>query len=87
MTQPLYSSDAFQKLSIPTGAVAITPNDSTDLVSPGILYIGSGGTLTVTVRDGNNVAFTNVPSGTFFPVNVSRVLTTGTTCTSIVALF
>jgi len=86
MSQPNYSKDSFEKLSIPTGAVAITPSDSTDLVSPGTLYLGVTGNLVVTVRDGGDVTFSNVPVG-FFPVNVSRVKSTGTTATSIVALY
>lgn len=87
MPPPTYEQDPFSKLSIPTDCFVVVPNDSTDLRNPAILYIGSGGSLTVIVRNTTvTTSFTNIPNGSFFPVNVSRVLTTGTTCTSIVAL-
>ena len=61
------------------------------------LYIGTGGTLTVTVIGGNGemlnvTTFKNIPDGTFFPVIVSNVWATvdgnpATTCSDIVALY
>ena len=61
------------------------------------LYIGTGGTLVVTVIGGNSqpfntTTFTNIPNGTFFPVIVSNVWNTiegdpATTCADIVALY
>jgi hypothetical protein len=69
-------------------AVAVTPHESNDLASVSrALYIGGAGNLTVTMAGGgSNVTFTAVPAGSFLPIRVSKVLATGTTATSIVAL-
>ena len=73
----------------PSGkAYAVTPNDSTDLttVTRGI-YVGTGGNLRVNMADnGNTVTFPNVQDGTLLPIRVSRVLSTSTTASDIVAL-
>ena len=85
-----------------TRAVNITPIGDVEANIPGqnlnsaALYIGTGGTLLVTVI-GNNpgevTVFNNVPDGTFFPVIVRNVWATFdtdavvTTCGGIVALY
>lgn len=73
------------------GAVAVTPNDSTDLSTPArALYVGIGGDLKVTTIYGQTVEFRNIPSGSVIPVMVSRVFATGQTSTiasAIVALY
>ena len=43
------------------------------------IYIGTGGNLKVTTRDGTAVTFSNVQAGTVLPVRVDFVWTTGTT--------
>lgn len=71
-----------------TEAVAVTPSDSTDLtdVARG-LFIGVGGDISVETADGQSaVVFKNLSDGQFFPVAVSRVNSTSTTATDIVAL-
>lgn len=70
-------------------AAAVTTSDSTVLNPvPRALYIGSGGDVTVTMAaDGTDVTFANVPTGTKLPVRVSKVKATGTTASSIVALY
>lgn len=70
------------------GAVAVTPSDATNITG-GVcraLYVGVGGNITAVMADGQVVLFTAVPNG-IFPIQVSRVNSTGTTATSIVALF
>ena len=52
-----------------------------------VLYVGTGGSLTVTTSGNDVVTFVNIQSGTFFPVNVVKVLSTGTTCSNIIALW
>lgn len=71
-----------------TSAGAITPSDSAAISPPWDgLFVGSGGTtLTVVTVDGQTVAFTNVPNGTFLPVKVTAVMATGTDATDIVGL-
>jgi hypothetical protein len=68
-------------------AVAVTPSDAADLAyTTRMLYIGGAGNLTVKMADGVNCTFTAVPAGSTLPLRVTRVLATGTTATSIVAV-
>jgi len=73
---------------VATGAQAVTPNDSADLPTPArALYVGSTGNVAlIPNRGGTAVTFTNIPSGSILPVQAYRVLATGTTATSILAL-
>ncbi len=70
-----------------TYALAVTPNDSTDLtvVTRG-LWVGGAGTVVATMRGGGDVTFSGVPAGTILPISVSRVKTSST-ATLIVALW
>jgi hypothetical protein len=52
-----------------------------------VLYVGMGGTMTVVTSGGDTVAFADVPTGTFVPVNVVQVLSNGTDAGKIVALW
>lgn len=52
-----------------------------------VLYVGLGGTMTVVTSGGDTVAFADVPTGTFVPVNVVQVLSNGTDAGKIVALW
>lgn len=71
-----------------TGAVAVTPNDSNDLqVMTRGLYIGVGGSLVVMMGNGATVTFAGLVAGTLLPARVVRVLATGTTASSIVAVW
>lgn len=68
-------------------ASAIVPADGTNLSSPtrGI-YVGVTGNLTVRMfRGQNTITFLNVPVG-ILPIQVDRVLATGTTATQLIAL-
>lgn len=70
-------------------AVAVTPNDSTDLtyVSRGI-YCGTAGNLAVIMAgNGATVTFVGLAAGSVLSVRASRVMATNTTITSIVNLF
>lgn len=70
-------------------AVTITPNDSTDLANgpTRALFIGTAGTVVVTMADGNDVTFTGLSAGVIHWLSVKRVKATGTTATNIVALY
>lgn len=70
-------------------AVAVTPNDSTDLTyTTRAVYVGGAGNMVVTMAGGgSNVTFTGIPAGSLLPIRVSRILSTSTTATSIVALY
>ena len=77
-------------------ALAVTPSDTQNIVPPFgdgainrgcVLYIGSGGDLTVVTPNGDEVTFTNIPNAYMLPVNVLRVKASGTTASDIIALW
>ena len=69
------------------GAAAVTPNDSTDLneITTSI-YVGTAGTLKVTMVDGSVVTYGAIAAGRH-PLRVKRVWATGTIASNIVAEF
>ena len=84
---------SYQKLQAGRAA-AVTPSDTVNIpaVTGGtnngcVLYVGGTGTLKVTTIGGDDVTFVGVLAGTFLPVHVLRVWSTGTTATNIVALW
>lgn len=52
-----------------------------------VLYVGTGGALRVLTAGGQVVTFASVLGGTFFPVQVLKVFSTGTSAANIVALW
>lgn len=71
----------------PGGAEAVTPNDSTNLTTPSVIYVGVSGNVKVTTAQGDATTFVGVLAGTVIPVQVIRVWSTGTTATSIVRIY
>lgn len=71
------------------GAVAVTPNDSADLTTVPTkgIYVGVSGDLKVTLNDGSTVTFVSLSSGVIHPLAVKRVFATGTTATSVLAVY
>lgn len=69
-------------------AAVITPHNTNDLSVPcRMIYVGGAGDITLIPRGGAvAVLFKAVPVGTILPVSASRVLATGTTATSLLAL-
>ena len=58
-----------------------------DGVSPGYsLYVGTGGTLVVLTITDQEVTLLNIANATWVPLQVQRVMATGTTATDIIAL-
>ncbi len=70
-------------------AEAVTPSDTVNLTATSrALYVGVGGDVTAVMKTtGGAQLFKNVPSGTILPIRVTRVNNTGTTATTIVALY
>ena len=67
------------------GAFAVTPHDTNPNVARA-LYIGTTGDVAVVTRGRTtSVVFQNVPVG-ILPVQVTKVLSTGTTATDILGL-
>lgn len=71
----------------PGDAAAVTPNDSTNLSQPSVIYVGGAGNVKVRTAQGTDVTFTGVLGGTVIPVQVIRVWSTGTTATTMTAVF
>jgi hypothetical protein len=69
-------------------AAAVTPSDSVDLHNQArALYVGSGGNLVVVLPSGQQVTLLNVQGGAQIPLEVNRVMATGTTVGNILALW
>ncbi len=86
---------AYQKLQV-SRAAAVTPSDTLNIPSLAsattvnngcVLYIGGAGDLKVMTAGGDEVTFTGILAGTFLPVQVVRVFATGTTATTVLALW
>jgi hypothetical protein len=70
------------------GGVAVTPSDTVSVATPfRALWVGVTGDVAVLMLGGNVLTFLNVPSGSILPASGSRVNATGTTATSILALW
>lgn len=76
-----------------SGAIAVTPSDTDNLVFPSGtnrtrgLYIGGAGNVKVKMADGTEVIFTAVAVGTLYELAVVRVFATLTTATNIIAVY
>ncbi len=87
---------AYQKLQAGRAAL-VTPDDDNEIPSVSsqngkgnngcVLYIGTPGNIRVKTVGGDDVIFTGVYAGQFFPVQVLQVFDTGTTAGEIVALW
>lgn len=68
--------------------VAVTASDSTVLPVTRALWIGGAGNVAVVFADGGSaVTLTGATAGSILPVKVTKVMSTNTTATSIVALY
>ena len=69
-------------------AFSITTNDSADVSKTGCnLYIGGAGDVKVDMVGIGTVTFSGVGAGTFMPIKISRVYSTGTTATLILGVY
>ena len=70
------------------GAFAVTPSDSLDLntVARGF-YVGVTGNVKITTLAGEEVTFVAVAASVVLPVHCTKIWATGTTASSIVALY
>lgn len=69
------------------GSVTITKSDST-VLSPNLraLYVGGTGDVAVRMLDGSLPIFVGVPAGTTLLIQIDKVLSTGTSATSMIGL-
>ena len=74
--------------SDPAGAaVALTKSDSTVIEITRGLYVGGTGDVAVLMADGVSCIFESVPAGFILPVRCTKLLSTGTSATKVVALY
>lgn len=76
--------------SVPSETFAAVAVDTDLLVNgqyPRALFIGSGGSLSARGRNSVDVTFVAVQTGAILPISCTRVNNTGTTASSIVALY
>lgn len=66
--------------------VSVTASDTTELAPTKSLFIGGAGNIAVQGSDGNSEIFA-VTAGYILPVRAVKVLSTGTTATSIIAFY
>lgn len=69
------------------GAAAVTKSDSTVLPTTRGLYIGGAGDVAVLMVNGATVTFPGAVAGSVLPLCVTKVMSTNTTATNIVALY
>jgi hypothetical protein len=89
-----YGAQAGGSLPIARAIPVVTSND-VDIAHPGgreatrALYIGGAGTVIVKLLEypSDSITLTGLNAGSILPVRATRVLLTGTTATSIVALY
>jgi hypothetical protein len=68
--------------------VAVTKSDSTVLRTTRALWVGGAGDVDVIFAEGTTaVTLAGIAAGTILPVQVTKVMSTNTTATSIVALY
>lgn len=75
------------------GAITVTPSDTVNLVLPsGVnktkgIYVGVSGNVKVRLTDNTEPTFVGLASGIIHPISAVRVYATGTTATSILAVY
>lgn len=67
-------------------ASSVTPSDTTEIRAT-CLFIGGAGNVAVEMAGGQDVTFNGLAAGTQLFIEVSKVKSTSTTATNILALF
>jgi len=82
-----YKFESTSLTSPARGAFTITPANDTDLSEPTrAIYVGGTGHISVTMFSGDEVVFNSVQAGSFLPIRVKRVKSTGTTATNLIGV-
>ena len=85
MSAPYLTADA--TVSARRAAEVVTSNSVTYESPTRGVYVGVGGNVKVDMVSGGTVTFVGVGAGTLLPIQVERIYATGTTATSMVALY
>lgn len=81
-----YGKD-IQQIGPASNGAAVVPSDANDLTNvTRALICGADGNIAVNMRGGGSITFA-AKAGSLYPISVSRVLSTGTTATGIVAFW
>lgn len=88
------TNDTYAQRSVPVNsyarnAAAITKSDSVDQPYKAIWVGGTGDVVVLMINatdDSQTVKFSAVPAGTLLPIQVRRVMSTGTTATLMIGL-
>lgn len=84
----LYAAQSVRLSDPLVGGAAVTPNDSVDLPAVSrALWVGGAGNVSVLTADGSTLTFSGVPAGHMLPIRATRVRSTGTTATLILAVW
>lgn len=67
--------------------VALTKSDSTTFAPTRGLYVGGAGDVAVKDLSGNSVTLVGATAGSVLPIRCTMLLSTGTSATSVVALY
>jgi len=79
------NSDEVVNFSAINGEI-VTPSD-TETFDRSQIFVGTGGDIAVRfINNPTSVVFKNVPDGTFMPITVIAILSTGTTALNIVLI-
>ena len=71
-----------------TGGFSITKSDTTEFaILPRAIWVGGDGDIALFFPDKTSVTLVGVVAGTLLPVRPLKVLSTGTSATSIVGLY
>lgn len=68
-------------------AQAVTLSDTATIAVTRSVWVGSTGNLKVTMVSGNTATFDAVPNGTWLPIQIKQVWSTGTSASNVVALY
>lgn len=70
-----------------TKAVSVVPDDLATINPTKGLYLGGSGDVVVTMADGGDITLKGLSAGTIHQISVVAIKFTGTTATSIVAMY
>jgi hypothetical protein len=68
-------------------AASVTVSDTARIDPTRGLYVGGAGNIKVDMQGGGTVTFFAAASSAILPISVTRVYSTGTTATNIIALY
>lgn len=80
------SKDGLYGMNVQSGSFAAVVLSDSVVLPPSTLFVGTAGNIVVANLAGGTVAFKNISGGSFLPIIVTKVLSTGTTASDIVLL-